>query len=433
MSRYMTSAVVAANLDAMSERFPTLCTRSGADWAPGWDGGNSGYVKVAAVLDDSPADRWAVLITGGVHARELAPPDALVSFLANLLRAYDAQSEITYPAWTDPVAGIVYDSFIIPWTWVQRIVERLDLYVVPLVNDDGRDWVLGPMPDNASWDTEWPHKWWRKNRRPAPAGSTDPREVGVDINRNFDILWDYRKHYNMALKGILTHSSTKPNNDEYIGPAAESEPETQNVANLMRDKDISFYLDVHQIGRTVAYAWGTETDQTTDPAQNFANPDWDGKRDGTQRDTYREYIPASAAALGIVAAQHISDQIQAKAGGSSPAAQARSDYRAVQAAELYVTTGTTQDFCFSRWFAPVTGGAPISPVLAITLEVGAGDPKQPDWEGGFSPDPVKHYPKLEREIHVAAWAFLSMAAALPFQGPAAPPNPAPPNSPSRVP
>jgi hypothetical protein len=425
MAGYLTSAVVAANLDALAQRFPTLCTRSGSDWAPGWSGGNSGYLKVAAALDDSPASRWAVLITGGVHARELAPPDALVSFLENLLRAYDAQTDITYPAWTDPVAGITYDSFIISWPWVQRIVERLDLYVVPLVNDDGRDWVLGPMPANASWDTEWPHKWWRKNRRPAPAGSTDPLAVGVDINRNFDILWDFHKHYNMALGDKLVNSKTKPTSDVFTGPAAESEPETQNVASLMRDKDVSFYLDVHQIGRNVMYAWGIETDQTTDPAENFTNPAWDGKRDGTRRDTYREFIPASAAALGIVAAQRISDQIQVKAGGSSPAAQARSDYRVMQAADLYVTTGTTQDFCFSRWFAPVTGGPAISPVLSVTLEVGGGDPKQPDWEGGFTPDYVKQYPKLEREIHVAAWAFLSMAAALPFQGPAAPPNPAP--------
>ena len=38
---------------------------------------------------------------------------------------------------------------------------------------------------------------------------------------------------------------------------------------------------------------------------------------------------------------------------------------------------------------------------------------------------MKQYPKLEREIHVAAWAFLSMAAGLPFQAPVAPPDPAP--------
>ncbi|HEY3878927.1 MAG TPA: M14 family zinc carboxypeptidase [Trebonia sp.] len=425
MAGYMTSAVVAANLDALAQHFPTLCTRSGSDWAPGWSGGSSGYLKVAAVLGDSPPARWAVLVTGGVHARELAPPDALVSFLVNLLRAYDAQSAITYPAWTDPVSKIVYDSFIISWPWVQRIVERLDLYVVPVVNDDGRDWVLKLMPADATWDTEWPHKWWRKNRRAAPAGSTDPRTAGVDINRNFDILWDYRKHYNMALGDKLVRSSDKPVRETFTGPAAESEPETQNVASLMRDKDISFYLDVHAIGRDVMYTWGTETDQTTDPTQNFTNAAWDGKRDGTQHDTYQEFIPASAAALGIVAAQRISDQIFVKAGGSSPAAQARSEYRVMQAAEMYVTTGTTQDFCFSRWFAPVTGGDPISPVLSVTLEVGGGDPKKPDWEGGFTPDYVKQYPKLEREIHVAAWAFLSMAAALPFQGPAAPPAPAP--------
>jgi Zinc carboxypeptidase len=425
MAGYMISSVVAAHLDAIAASYPAVCTRSGADWAAGWNGGNSGYVKIAATTADSPATRWAVLITGGVHARELAPPDALVSFLEKLLAAYAAQSAITYPAWTDPVAAIVYDSFIISWPWVQRIVERLDLYVAPLVNDDGRDWVLAPLPAGSSHPTQRLHKMWRKNRRPAPAGSTNPWEIGVDLNRNFDILWNFPAHYDMSLADVGVRSSTNPVDDTFIGPAAESEPETKNVANLMRGKDISFFLDVHQISRDVLYTWGTETDQTTDPTQNFTSATWDGKRDGTEHNGYAEFIPARAAATGLVAAQRISDQIQDKAGGSSPAAQARSDYRVIQSADLYVTTGTTQDFCFSRWFAPVTGGAAISPVTALTIEVG-GDPKQGDnWEGGFSPDYVKDYPKLEREIHVAAWAFLSMAASMPFQAPVAPPNPPP--------
>jgi hypothetical protein len=427
MAGYMVSAVVSAHLDAMAASYPAVCTRSGpADWAAGWNGGKSGYVKIAATTPGGPASRWAVLIIGGVHARELAPPDALVSFLEKLLAAYAAQSAITYPAWTDPVAGIVYDSFIISWPWVQRIVERLDLYVAPLVNDDGRDWVLASLPSGSARDVQIAHKLWRKNRRAAPAGSADPREVGVDINRNFDIVWDFRTHYDMTLKDIAIKSSADPVKETYIGPAAESEPETKNVANLMRGQDISFFLDVHQFGRDVLYAWGIETDQIDHPEQNFTNAaDWDGKRDGTQHNAYAEYIPARTAATGLVAAQHISDQIQDKAGGSSPAAQARSDYRVIQAADMYIATGTTQDYCFSRWFAPVTGGPAISPVLALTLEVG-GDPKHGDnWECGFSPHYVNHYPKLEREIHVAAWAFLSMAAGMPFQAPVVPPNPAP--------
>ena len=62
---------------------------------------------------------------------------------------------------------------------------------------------------------------------------------------------------------------------------------------------------------------------------------------------------------------------------------------------------------------------------AFTLEVG-GDPADgPDHdEGRFTPNYVNHYPKLEREIHVAAWTFLSMAAGTNFVQPEAPPPPA---------
>jgi murein tripeptide amidase MpaA len=428
MAGYMISAVVSAHLDALATTYPNVCTRSGpADWAPGTQGGKSGYVKIAVTTANSPANRWPVLITGGVHARELAPPDALVSFLEKLLAAYAASSAITYPAWTDPVSGIVYDSFTIPWPWVRGAVENLDLYVAPLVNDDGRDFVLATLPAGSTYATQELHKMWRKNRAAAPAGVTDPHGTGVDINRNFDILWDFTKYYDMSLPDIDIASSTDPLDDTYIGSAAESEPETKNVANLMRNKGVGFYLDVHAFGRDVMYSWGLETNQSTDMTQSFTNRAWDGKRDGTNNATYKEYIPSSAAAAAAAAAQHISDQILVKAGGSSPAAQARSKYDAKQSADMYGTTGASDDYCFSRWFAPLTGGTAVSPVMAFTLEVGGDPAKGPDYnEGGFGPDYVKHYSKLEREIHVAAWAFLAMAAGTNFVPAASPPTPTPP-------
>jgi carboxypeptidase T len=183
MAGYLTSAAMKARLDTLATTYPALCTRSGpADWAAGWGGGLSGYVKVGATTAASPSPRWAVLITGGVHARELAPPDALMTFLEKMLAAYTASSAITYPAWTDPVSKIVYNSFTIPWPWVRRAVEYLDLYVVPLVNDDGRDFVLASGVPPADQQL---HKMWRKNRRAAPSGLTDPKAVGIDVNRNF--------------------------------------------------------------------------------------------------------------------------------------------------------------------------------------------------------------------------------------------------------
>jgi murein tripeptide amidase MpaA len=426
MSGYMTSSVVGAHLDALATAHPTFCTRSGpGDWAPGRAGATSGYVKIGATTSNSPSPRWAVLLIGGIHARELAPPDALVSFLEKLAAAYAASSAITYPAWTDPVNNIVYDSFTIPWPWVRRVVEYLDLYVAPCVNPDGRDWVLAPLPSTATKDEKFLHKEWRKNRRPAPSGNTDPKAIGVDLNRNFDALWDFTRCFDVAKANVA--SSTTPSDWTFSGPSAdgaEAEPETKNVAGVMRNKNISFFIDFHAYSRDVLYCWGFDTNQSTDASQTFTNTAWDHKRDGTKNTAYSEYIPATTDAAQQAMAKRISDLVFAKAGGSDPQAQARSRYEVKSSADLYVTSGTSQDYCFARWFTAAIAGSPIRPVTSFTIEVG-GDPKKgaDHDEGGFTPDYVKHYPKLEREIHVAAWAFLTAVAAMNVEPPSGPPPP----------
>jgi Zinc carboxypeptidase len=424
---YMTSTVVSAHLDALATKYTTICTRSiTTEWSPGRAGGASGFVKIANPAG-STDPRWAVLLTGGVHARELAPPDALVSFLEKLLTAYSAQSPITYPAWVDPVDNVRYDSFTISWPWVQTVVDRLDLYVAPLVNPDGRDFVLTRLPTTATAAEQALHKGWRKNRRPAPAGKTDPRSIGVDINRNFDILWKFGKFYS-ATAGV--QSSTDSLSEMYTGDGAEAEPETQNVAELMRSKNISWYMDYHAYGRDVLFPWGIESNQSVDATMNFANSAWDGKRDGTAVATYKEYIPKATEDDAKALAKRICEFILIACGGSDTTAQLRSEYRPLLAANMYVTSGTTQDYCFSRWFTAATQGNPIAPVMAYTLEVG-GDPKlgANHQEGGFTPDYVKHYPKIEREIHVATFAFLTAIAARAVATPAAP---APPGSSSTL-
>src|SRR5260370_3623680 len=99
----------------------------------------------------------------------------------------------------------------------------------------------------------------------------------------------------------------------------------------------------------------------------------------------------------------------------------------MQSASLYIASGAPDDYCFSRWFTAATAGTPVSPVMAFTIEVGGDPGKGADQnEGGFSPNYVTQYPKLEREIHVAAWAFLSAVSSTAFVGPQAPPPPAPP-------
>ena len=428
-----TSAAISAHLDQAAAGSSGVCTR--LSWAAGSAGASAGYVKIAAATAASPAQRWATLISGGVHARELAPPDALVSFVEKLLAAYAAHSAVVYPAWTSPVDSVTYSSFTIPWPQVQAVVERLDLYVAPLVNADGRDFVLAPPASGATHAEQQLHKMWRKNRRPAPAGQTGDSCIGVDLNRNCDILWDFTTAYTPALvaqapKAGVDTSQQPCNFNVYSGPSAESEPETQNLAGLMRTASISFYADVHAYGRDILYPWGIETDQSTVPAQSFENRAKDGQRDGNQASAYAEYVPAGQLAALQAMAKRMCDFIYTKAGGADPAAQARSVYKPAESAVLYptkVTTGAFDDYCFSRWFTQATAGTPIRPVMAFTIEAG-GDPKlgADHDEGGFAPDYVKHYPKIEREIHAALWGFLTAVAATGVQPASAPPQPSPP-------
>jgi len=393
---------------------------------PGHEGRSAGFVKIAATTPASPATRWSVLVTGGVHARELAPPDALVSFVERLLAAYDASTGVSYPAFTS-TDGVVFDAFTVSAGEVRSVVERLNLVVAPLVNPDGRDFVLAPL--TAADDPDL-HKLWRKNRRPKPAGVTEESAAGVDLNRNFDILFDFTKHYDVA--GADVHTSNDPHQDSYCGPSAASEPEAANLVKLFHDEGVSYYLDIHSFSRSILYSWGIEANQSVDATMSFTNPKWDHKRDGVKHNAYSEYIPATQEATAAALATQMCQDIAARAGGSNPVAVRRSTYKAKPSgAGLYVTTGAVDDFCFSRWFTGAAAGRPIPPVVALTMESGGDPRKGPDAQDGeFWPDHTTQFPKIEREIHAAVWSFLTQVAAIPVTGPSTPPppTPAPPTS-----
>src|SRR6266436_6146532 len=109
MAGYLRTSGVNARLDAAVANHAAFASRG--RWNPGHENRRAGYVKLAATTPASPSPRWAVLVLGGVHARELAPPDALVSFVEKLTAAYAAGGGVTYPAWTSPVDGTVHGEF----------------------------------------------------------------------------------------------------------------------------------------------------------------------------------------------------------------------------------------------------------------------------------------------------------------------------------
>ncbi len=71
---------------------------------------------------------------------------------------------------------------------------------------------------------------------------------------------------------------------------------------------------------------------------NFKNPEYDGKR-GV--DPYKEFIPTTDKSTGVYLAQSMASAIQAVHGRT---------YTVEQEYSLYPTSGTSEDYSFSRYF-----------------------------------------------------------------------------------
>jgi murein tripeptide amidase MpaA len=380
-----TVRAIEAELARLATDHPDLCTRTIAP-NRSHEGRAISFVTISGAEGGRP-----VLLTGGCHAREWAPPDVLLSLLDRLLRAYESGADFVVPAFTDtaPARDIAYPQAAVPAADVKAIVERLDLSVLALVNPDGRAFSQS-SPANAMW---------RKNRRPPRTGSTC---IGVDINRNFDLAWDFERFYNDAGDIAVSASNDPCDFQVYVGPAAASEPETRNVASILRERRIEFYIDVHSFSRKILYPWGMDDNQSRDPAQSFRNPAYDGRRDGGFGGPYGEYIPRDLLDEHVRIATGMRDAMLDGAGGD-PRARARSEYAVEPGLALYPTTGTASDFAASLQFRD---DPPAERIIAYTLEIGM----DTDGEGGFQPVPAI-YPKIEREVHLALMAFLSAAAA----------------------
>jgi murein tripeptide amidase MpaA len=289
-----------------------------------WEGRTCYAVRLRA---GTLANRPGVLFTGGVHAREWGGSDICLGFLTNLINAYRVKGPLTYGGKT----------FTAPQ--VRNVLERCDVFVLPNANPDGKNY--SQMFDVSSGSAQ--QFWWRKNRNPNM--STGGGARGVDVNRNFDFLWP---------SGIGT--STSPSSNVYRGPAAFSEPESRNIRHLFDTyPSIRYYVDVHSFGELLLYSWGDDDNQSVTPAQNFANPAFNGIR-GTPGDTaYREFIPTLDERTAVGLANRMHTALTAVRGKT---------YTVQQAVGLYPTSATSDDYAFSRSIADALKGK----VYAYTFE-----------------------------------------------------------------
>ncbi len=323
-----------------------------------WEGRECHAIRIG---HGSQAGRPGIFFLGGIHAREWGSPDILINFVEQLCEAFRTQS------------GITIGGMSVTATQVQEIVNKKDIYVFPQANPDGRHHSMTVAPD------------WRKNRRPAPAGSSNPDCVGVDLNRNHDFLWKYTTHF--APKAPVTNSTDPCDPEVYVGPAAVSEPETKNVVWLFDTfSTIRYFIDVHSYSEDILYSWGDDDDQSQQPQMNFLNAAFDGKR-GVANDTgYKEYIPSADKTAAVKLAQQMRSAIQAVRGRN---------YTVMQSMSLYPTAGTSDDYAYSRHLAN-----PSKPkVLSYTIEWGSGDNETP-----FHP-PYPEMKQIIREITAALLQF----------------------------
>ncbi|QOJ18898.1 MAG: hypothetical protein HRU76_15450 [Phycisphaeraceae bacterium] len=155
------------------------------------------------------------LIQGCQHAREWIAVMVPMYLADRLIRTYQ----------TDAV--------------VQRLVDRVEFVIVPIVNPDGYVY---------TWTT---NRMWRKNRRDNGGGT-----FGVDLNRNWSFGW-----------GGNDGSSGNPGSDTYRGPAPFSEPESTAMRDfILANPHLKTHLDIHSYSQLLLAPWGYKTELPPDHA-----------------------------------------------------------------------------------------------------------------------------------------------------------------------
>jgi murein tripeptide amidase MpaA len=226
---------------------------------------------------------------------------------------------------------------------------------------------------------------WRKNRRPAPPNHPQPSCVGVDINRNYDFLWNYPTYFNPS--SPIANSTDPCNYQTYIGPNAGSEPETKNAVWMFDQfPNIRYFIDIHSYSEDILYNWGDDENQAADPAMNFQNAAYNGKR-GIAGDTlYKEYLATADKNTAVNLAKKMQTAIKNVRGRI---------YKIEQAMSLYPTAGTSDDYAFSRHLTNTKKGK----IYSYTIEWGSPSNPTP-----FHP-PYPEMQKIIQEITSALLAF----------------------------
>src|SRR4029453_14798363 len=118
----------------------------------------------------APGSRDCVMIIGGQHAKEWGSCEIILNFAVDLITAFEANK------------GLAYGPKAFSASEIQQILNGLHIILFPLVNPDGRKFNQEGVATGSGG--------WRRNRNPA-YGDGSFNCVGVDLNRNYDFLFDF--------------------------------------------------------------------------------------------------------------------------------------------------------------------------------------------------------------------------------------------------
>lgn len=422
---YRTVEAITAQMQALADRFPTLCTlvtyAPDSGRAQSWENRPLQSLRIRSTA----ADRKAVVVVAGQHGYETPGPDVVLDFVTKLLEAYQGNTELRYPGFTatnpdENNLTVQFGDYAISASDVRSYVDDVHLYVVPLANPDGRAAVLAGATE------------WRKNRRPRPDGQTCPPHslqpgqspdvygeigAGVDLNRNYDIGWG-PLFYAQSWPADRMVATNNPCDDTYSGPSAASEPETLHIQRLVDQVKPRYLLDIHTGGggTTVTYPWGLSATQADDTSQTFRNRELDRSSatdsSGGRSPTYREWLPEDEynQLVGIAVALHdgilaAGNHEQARAffnglDGGPPTVDVQ-QMTFARGGRAQANPGTLQDYAYSRHFFNFLTEWPA---YAFTLECGFTE------LGGKAPTDEGHYKVLERVMAATVAGILSKGA-----------------------
>ncbi len=314
---YRTIAQLDAAIASLVEARPDLCTREALQ-----NSVEGRPIHALRLRAGGGENRRGILIVGGMHARELMNPDAIIELAFDFVRAYTTETGLAY-------GGAEWSAFD-----VRIMMETLDIWMLPCANPDGRHHVMKPGGD-------W---WWRKNRRDNPDTLCD----GADPNRNCDFMW----------RVVGPNTSCDPCSASFVGRLGFSEPESNNIHLLCDRHRIDVFVDVHSFSQFVLFPWGHAPTQTTQPLPNFTSlhtgicrplePPW-----------HEEYMPPSDRLKYQTVATRVADAIRAVRG---------SNYTLKTIYQVYngTTTGTSTDYVYSRHI----GNPTLRKTFAFAFETG---------------------------------------------------------------